>query len=222
MRVEIHTRRLAGAIVAALAASVLIATPALAQQKTVKQCTDEWRANKDANQAKNILLTDYVTQCRAGTAAAPAAAPAAQTKPAAAPAAQQKTVKQCTDEWRANKDANQAKNILLKDYVKDCRAGNVAAAPAAPAAQPKPAAAAPEPATPPRETTAVAPAGSFANETLARARCPTDTVVWVNTDSKIYHFHGTKDYGHTKDGTYMCEKSAIAAGNRAAKNETHP
>src|SRR5262249_25131950 len=104
MRVEIHTRRLAGAIVAALAASVLIATPALAQQKTVKQCTDEWRANKDANQAKNILLKDYVTQCRAGTAAAPAAAPAAQTKPAAAPAAPQKTVKQCTDAWRANKD----------------------------------------------------------------------------------------------------------------------
>ena len=166
MRVEIHTRRLAGAIVAALAASVLIATPALAQQKTVKQCTDEWRANKDANQAKNILLKDYVTQCRAGTAAAPAAAPAAQPKPATT--------------------------------------------------------AAPEPATTPRETTAVAPAGSFANETLARARCPTDTVVWVNTDSKIYHFHGTKDYGHTKDGTYMCEKSAIAAGNRAAKNETHP
>src|SRR5262245_4688613 len=109
MRVEIHARRLAGAIVAALAASALIAAPALAQQKTVKQCTDEWRANKDANQAKNILLKDYVTQCRAGSAAAPAAAPAAQTKPAAAPAAapgQQKTVKQCTDEWRANKDAN--------------------------------------------------------------------------------------------------------------------
>ena len=148
--------------------------------------------------------------------------------------AQQKTAKQCTEEWRANKADNQAKGILEKDYVAKCRAGTAAAQPpaapaptAAPAAPTKPTPAAqtkptPAPAAAPRETTAVAPAGGFANEAAAKARCSTDTVVWVNENSKIYHFAGHKDYGNTKEGTYMCEKNAKAAGNRAAKNEKHP
>jgi hypothetical protein len=145
--------------------------------------------------------------------------------------AQQKTAKACAEEWRANKADNQAKGILEKDYVARCRAGTTAAQPAPaatqqPAAAPAAAPAAPRtttaPAAPPRETTAAAPAGGFANEALAKARCPTDTVVWVNESSKIYHFSGHKDFGNTKEGTYMCEKNAISAGNRAAKNEKHP
>jgi hypothetical protein len=47
-------------------------------------------------------------------------------------------------------------------------------------------------------------------------------VVWANLKSKIYHFSGTKDYGATKDGAYMCEKDATAQDIRAAKNEKHP
>ena len=140
--------------------------------------------------------------------------------------AQQKTAKQCADEWRANKADNQAKGVLEKDYVTRCRAGSAAAQPtAAPAPAAAPTRAATPPAAPapkPRETTAVAPAGQFANEALAKARCPTDTVVWVNEKSKIYHFSGNRDYGNTKEGTYMCEKDALAAGDRAAKNEKHP
>jgi len=46
--------------------------------------------------------------------------------------------------------------------------------------------------------------------------------VWVNLPSKIYHFAGTKSYGTTKRGAYMCEKQAIAGENRASKTETHP
>jgi len=65
-------------------------------------------------------------------------------------------------------------------------------------------------------------AGQFANEAQAKARCPTDTVVWVNEKSKIYHFSGNRSYGNTKEGTYMCEKDALAAGDRAAKNEKRP
>ena len=34
--------------------------------KTAKACRDEWRANKDANQAKGVTEKAYVTQCRAG------------------------------------------------------------------------------------------------------------------------------------------------------------
>ncbi len=54
-----------------------LSLPAVAQQKTVKSCQEEWRANKDANQAKGITEKAYVTQCRAAGGAAPAAAPAA-------------------------------------------------------------------------------------------------------------------------------------------------
>jgi hypothetical protein len=47
-------------------------------------------------------------------------------------------------------------------------------------------------------------------------------VVWVNLPSKIYYFVGTKSYGATKRGAYMCEKDAIAAEDRPSKTETHP
>ena len=52
--------------------------------------------------------------------------------------------------------------------------------------------------------------------------CPSDTVVWVNLTSRIYHFSGNRNYGITKNGKYMCERDAAAAGMRAAKNEPHP
>jgi len=71
-------------------------------------------------------------------------------------------------------------------------------------------------------TTNSAAEGRFATGAAAKAHCPTDTVVWVNPSSKIYHFVGSPAYGHTKAGTYMCEKETSAAGFRAAKNEKHP
>jgi len=156
--------------------------------------------------------------------------------------AQQKTVKACQDEWRANKDANQKAGVTEKDYVTKCRAGTTAATPpaanqttSAPPTPPPPAAAAPAPktapaakttATPkttaPAATTAATGAGEFSTEAQAKASCPGDLVVWANLDSKIYHFAGNKNYGATKDGSYMCEKTALAQGVRAAKNEKHP
>ena len=50
------------------------------------------------------------------------------------------------------------------------------------------------------------------------------TSVWVNTRSHVYHFAGTSDhgrnfYGNTRQGAYMCEADARAAGNRAAFDE---
>ncbi|MGB8495758.1 MAG: hypothetical protein WCE53_15265 [Candidatus Acidiferrum sp.] len=41
-------------------------------------------------------------------------------------------------------------------------------------------------------------------------------MVWVNTDSGIYHKPGTRYYGKTKQGKYMTEADAIKAGYRAA------
>ena len=118
------------AISCAIIGVSVLSFPAFAQQKTVKACQEEWRANKDANQAKGITEKAYVTQCRAGGVAAQ---PAPSTTPAAAPApaaSGEKTAKACRDEWRANKDANQAKGITEKAYVTQCRAGGTVASPA--------------------------------------------------------------------------------------------
>ena len=65
-------------------------------------------------------------------------------------------------------------------------------------------------------------ANQYTTEMLAWAHCPSDTVVWANTHSDIYHFHGTSNYGTTVAGAYMCEHDALAEGMRAAKNEKHP
>ena len=54
----------------------LLSLPAVAQQKTVRACQAEWRANKDANQAKGITEKAYVTQCRAAAPATTTMAPA--------------------------------------------------------------------------------------------------------------------------------------------------
>lgn len=174
-------------ICSAMIALAVLSSPSFAQQKTVKACEEEWRANRAANQAAGITQKAYVEKCRAGTAPTQAA-PAAPAQPAPArPAA------------------------------------TTTAPPPAPAAR-QPATAQPAARTPPAPTTAVAPAGGtqFSAEAQAKVRCPSDTVVWVNTDSKIYHFTGYSDYGKTKKGAYMCERDATAGGFRAAKNEKHP
>ena len=167
-------------ICAAFVGASLLSAPTFAQQKTEKQCQDEWRANKAANQAAKITEKDYVAKCKAGTTAAqpstgtPPAQPTAATPPAPAPAAPKAAPKASTT-------------------------------PKAPAATP-----------------AALGTGEFTTEALAKASCPGDIVVWANLDSKIYHFAGNKNYGTTKEGAYMCEKNALGQGVRAAKNEKHP
>jgi hypothetical protein len=216
---------------AAFAAVVLISSPSIAQEKTVKQCQDEWRANKAENQAKGVKEKDYVVQCRGAAAATPpASAPArAPNPPPPASAEKGKTAKECRSEWRANKADNEAKGITEKQYVEQCRTGRDTAAPTpppAPAATPAPARA-PAPATtiatpPPTAATAPIGAGQYRTEAEAKGHCPADSVVWVNLKSKIYHFAGTKSYGTTKEGAYMCEREAVAQGDRASKREKHP
>jgi hypothetical protein len=61
-----------------------------------------------------------------------------------------------------------------------------------------------------------------ATEAQLKAKCPSDTIVWVNTKSRVYHSAGTHNYGTTKSGEYMCEMDAKGAGDRAAENEKHP
>lgn len=40
--------------------------------------------------------------------------------------------------------------------------------------------------------------------------------VWVNTKSGVYHCPGTRWYGNTKEGEYMTQRQAQAAGYRPA------
>jgi hypothetical protein len=50
----------------------------------------------------------------------------------------------------------------------------------------------------------------------AEPLCLFEPVVWVNATSHVYHVAGTRRYGHSRHGSYMCEAAAKAAGNRAA------
>jgi hypothetical protein len=57
--------------------------------------------------------------------------------------------------------------------------------------------------------------------TPARAPLPDTTaalrrMVWLNTESRIYHCPNTADWGATRRGRYLYESDAIAAGHRPA------
>ena len=42
-------------------------------------------------------------------------------------------------------------------------------------------------------------------------------MVWVNTESHVYHKEGSRFYGKTKQGKYVSEADAIKEGDRASK-----
>lgn len=216
------------AITAVGALLAFSSAPAFA--KTVAECNADYAANKAAVKASGQTKKDYVAACRTGDATVAPAPGVAPTPVAPAPGA--KTAAQCNSEYSANKVAIKAGGQTKKEFVAACRSGTetIPTAAAAPAPAPAPIAPAPAPAPAPYKPAPVAPrptagatgAGGFATEGEARARCPSDTVVWVNTKSGVYHFAGTHNYGTTKQGTYMCEADAKAAHDRAAENEKHP
>ena len=165
-------------------------------QKTAKDCIAEWRADKAGMQARGVTEKAYVEQCRAGGVAPTATAPEPKVTTAPAP---------------APKQASPATPPTPAQPAQKPASTTTAAPVPAPAQQP-----------PSPKGGATLEAGQFADESSAKARCPTDTVVWVNLPSKVYHFAGTKSYGTTKRGAYMCEKEAIGGENRASKTEKHP
>jgi hypothetical protein len=171
-------------------------TSTSASQKTATQCIAEWRADKAGMQARGVTQKAYVEQCKTGGIMPNATAPEPQSAPAAPPPT------------RPAPTATQSAPAPAPQRP----APNTTAAPVpAPAQQPSGS-----------KDNASLEAGQFADEASAKARCPSDTVVWVNLPSKVYHFAGNRSYGTTKRGAYMCEREAIAAEDRASKTEKHP
>jgi hypothetical protein len=207
---------------------------------TQKAYVDKCRAADSAEKPKATPAASTAKEKASTAKEKETAAKEKSSSKTATPAAGGKnTVKEGQSEWRANKAANQAKGITEKAYVEQCRAGTAAVTPPPPPTQtkmtppvsaPKETKTAPAPMAPAKPAARTEPPGmgkpaganQFAAEGAAKAHCPAGLVVWVNLDSKIYHFSGYSDYGHTKEGAYMCEKDAEAQGMRAAKNEKHP
>jgi len=183
--------------------------------------------------AKTIeKITPLVTAGAAAAAPAPAAKPAATPTPAAksAPAAAggkvdlnnatQKelealpgvgaaTAKKIIAGRPYTSAADLAKaGVSAKTIEKITPLVSAGAAAAAPAASPAPAAA-PAP--------AASRAGAAETPTATAQTPPVKGMVWVNTDSKIFHREGSVWYGRTKQGKFMTEADALKAGYREAK-----
>jgi Helix-hairpin-helix motif len=91
-----------------------------------------------------------------------------------------------------------------------------AAAAATPAPTPAPATATTAPATTTPAATPTTPAATTAASTHAQLP-PSKGMVWVNTSTKVFHREGDKWYGNTKEGKFMTEADALAAGFHEAK-----
>jgi hypothetical protein len=111
--------------------------------------------------------------------------------------AQAKTTKECVAEWNADKANLRAAGKTRRAFVAECRGASAAT-------------------DRPRRTAKLGK-GQFATEAEAKASCPTDSVVWVNPRTRVFHTSDSASYGKTKRGAYMCEKETTAGGYRASK-----
>ncbi len=147
------------------------------------------------------------------------------------PVQAQSIMKQCGDDWKAAKENNTTNGMDWRGFLKQCRdqKEGAAAPAAAPVAAPAPLpllAPAPmqtyQPKPKPMQAARPTGAGEFASEARSQGPLPGDTVVWVNTKGKshTYHYSGSRWYGTTKQGAYMCEADAGAAGYHASKSKT--
>ena len=226
-----------------LAAALAVSAPASAEG-VMAACASDWKQAEAAGTTGGATWPQYLSQCKlqrsASAAPAPAPAPApysggslfpwmkpAETAPAPAPVGGQSVMAACGSQWRQAKADGTTGGMDWHQFLARCRSQGSTSAPA-PTAGPAPAPAqqsgslfpwmkpsTPAPSAAP--TAAAVGAGQFSTEAEARYRCPSDTIVWVNNESKIYHMQGSRFYGHTKKGGYMCQADANASGARVSR-----
>jgi hypothetical protein len=126
-----------------------------------------------------------------------AESPAAGTEASPSPAAKRGRKAKTTAASAAVSPSPSPAKKTLADFFKPQTSASPAAANPAPAKGTKAAAAA---------NTAPAPGGG-------------NGLVWVNTDSHVYHKEGSRFYGKTKKGKYVSEADAIKEGDKASKEK---
>jgi DNA uptake protein ComE-like DNA-binding protein len=80
-----------------------------------------------------------------------------------------------------------------------------------------PAASQPAPASVSRPSVASKSSSGSAGVSEPAGPPPVRGMVWVNTETKVFHREGDKWYGNTKHGKYMNESDALKAGYRESK-----
>lgn len=64
-----------------------------------------------------------------------------------------------------------------------------------------------------------AAAAGTAQQPPAGMNCAGEPVVWVNTKTHVFHRPGSRYYGKTKAGKFVCQHAATQEGDHAAKGE---
>jgi hypothetical protein len=109
----------------------------------------------------------------------------------------------------------------IKQWLSSTSTSPATAAPSSKAAMPAPT---PAPAAAPAPAAMPAPAPKPASHVNVASRTAAPGggagMVWVNTETNVYHCSGSQFYGKTKQGAYMSEADAKAKGARPDHN--HP
>ncbi len=55
----------------------------------------------------------------------------------------------------------------------------------------------------------------FPTGRAAQRHCPMDKVVWLDTSTRRYYYAGSKNYGKTARGGFVCKKELKGIGTKA-------
>jgi hypothetical protein len=185
------------------------------------QGVQTWLDKSDASASSSAASTSKADTSKSATSSAKASS----SKPAAAAASDSSgtPLAKCKDGTTFNGTSHRGAckgHQGVDQWLDQPAAGGAASAPATTGK----AAQATAPATMP------APSAAPASSATAHAPTPSSQIqaqpgggagkVWVNSSSKVYHCQGDEWYGKTKEGSYMTEAQAKAAGNRAAAGKS--